>query len=170
MSVVDAIGGGTTKASGSNGFDALSSDQFMQIVLTELSQQDPFKPQDTAALIQQLSDLRSIESNESLGRQLTALVAQNELASASGLIGKIVSGLDENNTRVIDYVVSVSRTKEGAILNLQDGARVKMSQVDEIVTEEVLFGDPLGPGYGGGAGGSGDSDESGDEDDQEPTP
>ncbi|TVQ61145.1 MAG: hypothetical protein EA378_09875 [Phycisphaerales bacterium] len=170
MSVVEALNGVAPKTSGTNGFDALSSEQFMKIVLTELSQQDPFEPQDTSALIQQLSDLRSIESNEALGRQLGALVAQNELASAAGLIGKIVSGLDTNNTRVIDYVVSVTRTADGAILNLQDGARVKMSQVDEIVTEDVLFGDPFGSGGSTDPDGADDPAPDEDDDDAEQTP
>jgi len=159
MSTVDVVGGATASRSTGAGFDALSSDQFMKIVLTELSQQDPFKPQDTSALIQQLSDLRNIESQEALGRQMQALVAQNELAQAAGLIGHIISGIDETNTRVIDYVVSVSRTENGAVLNLRDGWRVAMSKVDEIVTEDALFGPPSGdddeentPGEGSGAG------------------
>lgn len=128
--------------SASSGFDALSSDEFMEIVLTELGQQDPFEPQDTSALIQQLSDIRSIESDTNLADQLGTLVAQNELTAAAGLIGTVISGLDENGQRVIDYVSSVSRTPEGAVLNLRDGGRVPMSTVDEIVTEEELFGEP----------------------------
>lgn len=136
MSTVDALNAtGTTNTAASGGFSALNSDQFMKIILTELSKQDPMKPSDSSALLQQLSTIRSIQSSVDLSDKLGALVNQNEMASAAGLIGKIVAGLAEDNTRVADRVTSVNRTSAGTVLTLAGGQRVAMKDVDQIVAD-----------------------------------
>lgn len=114
-------------------FSSLSSGEFLEIIFTEIQNQDPLEPQDTSAMIDQLSALRSIESDEQIVNSLNALVSQNQLAAASGLIGSFVSGVSLANQRVADLVVSVSQTESGPILNLFSGHRVRFDQVDEVV-------------------------------------
>lgn len=139
MSTVDALGAtATSNATVPSGFSTLNSDQFMKIILTELSKQDPMKPNDSSALLQQLSTIRSIQSSVDLSDKLGALVNQNEMASAAGLIGKVVAGLAEDNTRVTDRVASVNRTSSGTVLTLAGGQRVPMKDVDQIVADSVL--------------------------------
>ena len=132
---------GASTASVSDGYSDLSSDEFIKIIFTELANQDPLQPNDSSALLEQLSSIRSIQSDIELGRKLETLVAQNQLASASNLIGKLVSGVGEEKARVSDFVVSISRTQEGAVLNLRGGQRLLMSNVDEIIDADLLFGD-----------------------------
>ena len=36
-------------------FNDMSSEEFMKIIFTELQQQDPFKPNDSSALLEQLN-------------------------------------------------------------------------------------------------------------------
>ena len=50
----------------SNGFNALSSEDFIKIIFTELANQDPFQPNDSSALLEQLNSIRSIESDTKL--------------------------------------------------------------------------------------------------------
>lgn len=123
----------TTLPTKTDAFSALDSEQFVKIIFTELSNQDPLQPSDSKALLDQLSSLRSIQSNIDLQSKLNNLVAQNELSAASGLIGKQVSGLDDQSTRVQGVVRSVSRTADGAVLNLVGGQRVPMSSMDQVL-------------------------------------
>jgi flagellar basal-body rod modification protein FlgD len=116
-----------------NAFSALNSEDFVRIMFTELSNQDPLKPNDSSALLQQMSSLRSIQSDIDLSTKLQTIVTQNQLAGAGGLIGKYVSGLAEDNTRVIGRVNSVSATSAGPVLNLDDGSRVLFSNVDQML-------------------------------------
>lgn len=118
---------------GPNAFEALTSGQFLQIIFTELANQDPFEPNDSQAMLDQLATIRSIEADSQMSTKLTALVRQNELAAASGLIGSLVSGISLDNRRVADLVVSVSQTADGPVLNLFDGSRMYFSNIDEIV-------------------------------------
>lgn len=124
--------GDLSRSATKTGFSALSSEDFTQIILTELSKQDPLQPNDTNALLQQLSTIRSIQSDTDLSDQLSALVAQSDFASAAGLIGRSVSGLSEELRRVQGLVQSVSRTEQGPVLTLASGQRVPFSNVDQV--------------------------------------
>lgn len=120
-------------STGPDAFSQLTSAEFLQIIFTELANQDPFEPNDSQAMLDQLSAIRSIEADTQFARQLGQLVKQNELAAASGLIGSLVSGITLDNRRVADLVVSVTQTDQGPVLNLFDGSRIFFSNVDEIV-------------------------------------
>ncbi len=117
----------------SNAFTELTSGQFLQIIFTELANQDPFEPNDSQAMLEQLATIRSIESDTQLSGKLSTLVRQNEFAAASGLIGSLVSGVSLDNRRVADLVISVSMTDNGPVLNLFDGSRMFFSNVDEVI-------------------------------------
>ena len=41
---------------------ALGSEEFLKIILTELTSQDPLSPNDTSALLDQISTIRSIKT------------------------------------------------------------------------------------------------------------
>ncbi|TVS07825.1 MAG: hypothetical protein EA423_03125 [Phycisphaerales bacterium] len=123
---------------GKDGLGALGSGEFLQIILSELSRQDPLAPSDTSALLDQIATVRSIQSDVDLSDRLGELVKQNELSAASGLIGGVVGGVSTNNERAVGIVLSVSRTKDGAVLNLDTGQRVNFKQVDEVVNRPTL--------------------------------
>jgi len=133
MSSIDGLGLPNNPTSSTDAFSALTSGEFLQIIFTELTNQDPLSPNDTQSMLNQLSTIRSIESDTQMVDSLTRLVNQNEFAAASGLIGSLVSGISLDNRRVADLVVSVSMTQDGPVLNLFDGSRMFFSNVDEIV-------------------------------------
>jgi flagellar basal-body rod modification protein FlgD len=117
---------------GPNRFAELSSGEFVKILVTELTNQDPFQPNDSAAILEQLSSLRSIESQNTLQSKLEDLVLQNQISQAGGLIGKVVQGLTESNDR-IEGVVTAVRVVEGkAHLELDTGRTLPISRVEAI--------------------------------------
>jgi flagellar basal-body rod modification protein FlgD len=118
-------------------FSSLSSGDFVKIMLSELSRQDPTKPNDSSELIQQLNGIRSIQSNLDLQTKLSDLIGQNSQTTAAGLIGKGVSGLSETGERVEGIVMSVSRTSDGSVLTLDDGSRVNFKNVDTTLNREL---------------------------------
>ena len=113
-------------------FNEMSSEEFMKIIFTELQQQDPFKPNDSSALLEQLNSIRSIESDIQMGEQLESIVFQNQLASAGNLIGKRVGGLSTENTRVAGTVKSVSRVGDEIGLLLNNNWVIPMENVEYI--------------------------------------
>lgn len=129
-----AIGGNT----GSNRFNELSSEDFMKIIFTELQQQDPFEPNDSSALLEQLNSIRAIESDIDLTENLKSIVFQNQLATAGNLIGKTIEGLTATNDRVVGNVFAVIREGENVTLQLDTGWEVPADNVQVIVDPNSL--------------------------------
>ena len=120
-------------------FSKMSSEDFIRIIFTELSHQDPFQPNDSKALLDQLNSIRSIESDIKLTDQLQSLVSENQLASASNMIGKFIGGLTADNTRVAGFVMSVIRQGDTVNLELDNGWIVPITGVEQVIvppTEE----------------------------------
>jgi flagellar basal-body rod modification protein FlgD len=132
MSAISDFSSSNPVSSTDDAFNTLSSAEFLQIIFTELQNQDPLEPQDSGAMLDQLSTIRTIESDTQMVASLESLVSQNEFAAASQLIGSLVSGITLDNQRVADLVISVSQSSQGPVLNLFDGTRMLFSQVDEI--------------------------------------
>src|SRR5690606_4634632 len=58
--------GGATGAPGSsqpNAFSGLTSEQFVEIMMTEMQGQDPLEPNDSEAMLNQIANIRSIQSD-----------------------------------------------------------------------------------------------------------
>jgi len=140
---MSAIGGAAAMdrqigASGpANRFSEVSTEDFIRIIFAELTNQDPLEPSDTSALLQQLDSIRSIESNIRLGQQLEKLVSENQLASASNMIGRWVGGMTEDFTRVAGQVVAVAREAGEIFLELDMGARVPANRIELIVDPQA---------------------------------
>ncbi len=115
-----------------NRFSDMSSEDFIRIIFTELANQDPLAPNDSGALLQQLSSIRSIESDMQLIDQLKSLVTENQLAAASNLIGKHVTGLTINSDAVEGNVVSISREGETIAIKLDNGYSIPFESIDTI--------------------------------------
>jgi flagellar hook assembly protein FlgD len=119
-------------------FSKMSSEDFIKIIFTELSNQDPFQPNDSAALLQQLDSIRSIEADLKLTDQLQSLVFENQLAGASNMIGKFIGGVTADNNRVAGFVVSVIRQGDSVNLELDNGWIVPVSGVETVIDPDQL--------------------------------
>jgi len=131
MPAVSALASSSSVAStNKDAFSDLTSEEFVKIMFTELSNQDPLKPNDSNQMLQQLSSLRSIQSDIDLGQKLESIVTQGQLSTAGSLIGKYVSGLTEGGQRVVGEVVAVARNADGPLLRLSNNYLVPFENVD----------------------------------------
>jgi flagellar basal-body rod modification protein FlgD len=96
---------GGIQAGGLNDVDV---NQFLNLMLTELQNQDPLNPTDNAALMEQIGQLRSITANDRLVSTLTNFSTTQELSMASSMIGKTVKAIDQEAKEVNGAVSSVS--------------------------------------------------------------
>lgn len=119
-------------------FSEMKTEDFIKIIFTELANQDPFSPNDSAALLDQLNSIRSIESDIKLTQQLENLVFQNQLAAASGMIGKFIGGLTADNNRVAGFVVSVIRQGDSVSLELDNNWIVPVDGVETVIDPDQL--------------------------------
>ncbi len=123
------------RTTASTGFSSMSSADFIRIMFTELANQDPFQPSDSSALLEQMNSIRSIESNIDLMERLDRLVFENKLSSAANLIGKEIQGLTSDGLRVDGAVTTVMRFGDDVLLELDNGWRLSIDNVETISLE-----------------------------------
>jgi flagellar basal-body rod modification protein FlgD len=116
----------------------LDINQFLQLMISELSHQDPLNPMDNTQLVQQIGELRSIAASDQLTNTLQAVQTQQSLTTASSLIGRKVTALTSNNGDITGVVQSVSievnaddNTKRTYKVNI-NGQSVDLGNVREV--------------------------------------
>ncbi len=175
MSAIQGTAAGMVGGPDSSRFNEMSSEDFMRIIFTELQQQDPFEPNDSSALLEQLNSIRAIESDMELSANLENIVFQNQLATAGNMIGKTVEGLTVTNDRVVGNVFAVVRAGNQIFLQLDTGWEIPADNVQVIVDPWSIPEDGSGstedvPGDAGdseGEGDAGDSEGEGEAEDSE---
>src|SRR6476660_6094149 len=105
-----ASAGSTSAASNKNVHDLkdLDINQFLQLMVTELTNQDPLNPMDNTQFVQQIGELRSIAASDQLTTTLQSLQTQQSLTTAASLIGKQVTALDTGNNNISGTISAVT--------------------------------------------------------------
>ena len=91
-----------------NDIKDLEIDQFLQLMIAELTNQDPLNPMDNTQLVQQIGEIRSISATTQLSESLLAVQSGQSLTTASSLIGKKVTALTDDNQNVVGVVDKVT--------------------------------------------------------------
>lgn len=79
----------------------LGKDQFLQILVTQLRNQDPMQPMQDKDFIAQMAQFSALEQTVNMAAQLTAL--RQSAGMAAGLIGKTVGWQETTNEGVTDH-------------------------------------------------------------------
>ncbi len=105
-----AVTGNSATGSGKEVRDMkdLDINQFLQLMIAELTNQDPLNPMDNTQLVQQIGELRSIAASDQLTGTLQSMQTQQSLTTASSLIGKTVKAVTTDNQEITGKVDSVS--------------------------------------------------------------
>src|ERR1700743_2414516 len=77
----------------------LQSSDFINLLVTQLQNQDPLQPMSNSDLLQQVSEIGSLQSQTSLNSTLQDMSLQNQISSASSMIGKGVIGNDNSGNQ-----------------------------------------------------------------------
>jgi flagellar basal-body rod modification protein FlgD len=86
----------------------LDIDEFLKLMIAELTNQDPLNPMDNAQLVEQIGQIRNISATTKLSDTLDSVLTGQSLTTASSLIGKQVTALNEQNENVAGVVDRVS--------------------------------------------------------------
>ena len=119
--------------------DEMDADDFLQLLITQLSNQDPLDPTSSQELLQQISSIRDIELSTTLVDSLATLTGQQRYASAAGLIGNyVVARADsDDSTAAEGVVVGVRFAADGQpFLQLENGQEVSLDQVESVTSAD----------------------------------
>jgi flagellar hook assembly protein FlgD len=126
----------STQSSGTAGYDSLNTDAFMKMLIAELSNQDPTQPMDSAQIVQQVSQIRSIQASDQLSTTLQSVLLGQNVATASGLLGKAIAGLSDDSKQVSGVVSGVTVTNGDVKLYVGDST-VSLKNITAIAADSV---------------------------------
>ncbi|MFA1820671.1 flagellar hook assembly protein FlgD [Virgibacillus oceani] len=119
----------------------LGKDEFLQILMTQLQNQDPTNPMDDREFISQMAQFSSLEQMMNMTNSIETLV-QSQLISPviqySHMIGKEVSyqGYDEETNEETGIeeskVIAVSQNEGWAIFELENGEKIYADAVLQV--------------------------------------
>jgi flagellar basal-body rod modification protein FlgD len=132
---VDGVGGsGDVKFvdKDKTGFNSLTSEDFLKLLVTQLQNQDPTAPIGNEELLNQLSMMRSLQSNLELGEAVKSVSSNQNLSMAAGFIGKsIIGSLDDGSP--VNGVVDSAFLADGAAYVKVGGKSVALANVTDVV-------------------------------------
>ena len=77
----------------------LSQQDFLKLLVTQMTSQDPMKPTDSQDLLSQMTQFSTLNANTALQTQLAQMQTLNEFSQAGSLLGKQVTlQLDDTTT------------------------------------------------------------------------
>lgn len=133
MSSTSAVNSSTqpNQSPNSKGYN-LKAEDFINMMITQLKNQDPLEPAKNEELLAQMSQIGQLQSATTLQDSLKSMVAQNQIGAAANMMGKSVKGLDGSGKPISGVVSSIKVTDDGVNLELDNGYTLAMSNVTEI--------------------------------------
>lgn len=111
---------------------SLSPSDFLNLMVTQLQNQDPTQPTSSSDLLAQMSQIGQLQSANSLQTAMQGISLQNSIGAASSLIGKNVQGMDINNNTITGVVNSVKVANNAVSLELDNGQELDITRVTTI--------------------------------------
>ena len=101
--------------------DSLGKDDFLNLLVTQLKNQDPLEPMKNEEFIAQLAQFNSLEQMINLNKSFDTMLELQQMSYASTFIGKEVSWLDNDGNQQNGVVSEVFMTSDGPALNVGTG-------------------------------------------------
>jgi flagellar basal-body rod modification protein FlgD len=112
--------GTSVDAAPSGPLGALDGQAFLQLMIAQLRNQNPFAPMDANEMLQQTAALSTVESLQQLAQSERLLMGLAQASMAASLVGKHVTGLDAGGEQVAGIVTKVRFTIDGPLLEVGD--------------------------------------------------
>jgi flagellar basal-body rod modification protein FlgD len=97
--------------------------QFLQLLVTEMKNQDPTNPMDATQQLSQLASFSAVEQQVQTNTTLASLLSTANLSQAESAIGRTVKSSDGTISGVVS---SVTLSSGGATANLTDGSTLTL--------------------------------------------
>ncbi len=115
-------GASTTHAAGA-ATNALSYDDFITLLMTELRHQDPTQPMDPTAMVSQLATVSQVGQAVLTNQKLSSMLTSSALTQAEIMVGQTVTSSDGQTSGVVS---SVTVSSAGTTATLTDGATISL--------------------------------------------
>ena len=113
----------------------LSSKAFLQLLVAQLKYQDPSKPMDTAAFMQETATLTQVQAAEQNAKVSLDMLSAQRAQSASSLVGHTVTYSTLEGNLVTGYVSAATISTAKPTLRIGT-ADVELSQIQQVLAND----------------------------------
>ncbi|HTW06542.1 MAG TPA: flagellar hook capping FlgD N-terminal domain-containing protein [Acidimicrobiales bacterium] len=114
--------GDTATASTSNqnvaALNGVNADTFLQLLVSELQNQDPDNPTDPTQFLTQTAEFEEVEELNAVQTSVSSMVTAQQSSSATSMLGLQVNGTDATGASVSGIVTGVTLTSTGPMLSV----------------------------------------------------
>ena len=110
---ITSIGGLSAANTPTAQVSSLGLEDFLKVLLTQLTYQDPLKPLDNQQFIAQLAQFTSLEQNRQSNDRLQQLLTIQSATQSVGLLGKTIEVQSTNSDPNVVGTVTTLRFKQG---------------------------------------------------------
>jgi flagellar basal-body rod modification protein FlgD len=120
----------------SNSVSSLSSitaDQFLQLLVTQLQNQDPLSPVDPSSFMNGIASLDTVDSIQTLNASFASMLQLEQLTSGSSLIGKTVTYSLSSGAAPQTGTVTGLSVQNGQFLVDIGNTRIGLNQISTVM-------------------------------------
>ena len=97
------------------------------MMITQLKNQDPTDPTSNEEILSQISQIGQLQSSDTLESDLSSMVLQNGISNAGSLIGKTVTGVDDQGN-----------SAKGTVNSVDDREQQDLSEIGQRIAVAVV--------------------------------
>jgi len=121
---IDAVSSSTTNLQA----NSLGMEDFLKVLLTQLTYQDPLKPMDNQTFMAQIAQFTSLEQTQQLNAKIETLITNQAALSSVGLIGRTVD-VTTNGTTLTGTVSALSLSGSSPLLSIRTDAGTVLNEI-----------------------------------------
>jgi flagellar basal-body rod modification protein FlgD len=125
MMAIDAISSASSSTSQTS---SLGLQDFLKILLTQLTYQDPLKPMDNKEFMAQIAQFTSLEQTQQLNDKISTLITNQAALQSVGLIGRTVDLITDSGA-VTGSVVALSLSGNAPALTVLTSGGATLTDV-----------------------------------------
>lgn len=110
----------TSSATTSKTASTENGEQFMSLLLAQLTNQNPLEPMDDTQMVSQMVSMNSLEELKKISEAMTAMTKTSQFTSATTLMDKSVTYLNSDNEEVSGTVSAITMGDTDVYLTVDD--------------------------------------------------
>ena len=111
---------------------SLGQDDFLRLLVTQMTSQDPLNPQKDTDFIAQMASFTSLEQTKSMGADIAQVRSDQQLLQANSLLGRTVTMQVDEATQTVGQVSAV-QIEAGKPMVVVNGQSYDLSRLLTIV-------------------------------------
>jgi flagellar basal-body rod modification protein FlgD len=117
-----------------SGVSAVSQDQFLQLLIAQLQNQDPLNPTSSTEFINQLATLNTVQGLQTLNASFSQMLKLQQLTQGADLIGKTITYTPTGGGTAQSGTVDSVAVQNGSFVLQVGGNSVGLDQIQSVQT------------------------------------